>query len=103
MEEKTLDRTHWEKTQENEDIGSYGDPNSWQLLNKAWNKNEGWMKSTKVLNIPDLGCLVQVSTQQAGQIAEALTFVPGAYIANIENVENSPMLLPIKIFDKKEE
>jgi hypothetical protein len=36
------------------------------------------MKSTKVLPIANLGCLVQVSTQQGDHVAEALTFVRGA-------------------------
>ena len=35
------------------------------------------MKSTKVCNMPH-GCLVQVTTQQNDNVAEALEFIPGA-------------------------
>ena len=58
------------------DIGIYGDPSAWKCLCKAWSKQEGWMKSTKVLEIPNIGCLVQVSTQQWNEVAEAIVFVP---------------------------
>jgi len=100
MERKTLDVTKWDKSKDNDNAGSFGDPNIWALLNKAWNKTEGWMKSTKCLNVPDLGVLVQVSTHHKGQVAEAVTFVPGAYFCVPENCD--PQLLPIKTFDKKE-
>jgi hypothetical protein len=38
------------------------------------------MKSAKAMQTPS-GCVVQVTTQQGGNIAEALTFVPGVKIA----------------------
>ena len=41
---------------------------------------EGWMKSTKALEISGLGCLVQVSTQQGQNVAEAVTFVQNVHI-----------------------
>ena len=100
---KTLDKTYWHMTDEDGNIGSFGNPNAWTLLNKAWNKREKWMKSTKVLNIPMLGCLVQVSTQQGDNIAEAVTFVPGAYIAVVKGSEDAPMLLPMKSLNKGED
>jgi len=51
--------------------------NPFVLVGKAWNEDEGWMKSTKVCNMPH-GCLVQVTTQQNDNVAEALEFIPGA-------------------------
>jgi len=48
----------------------------WVTINKAWNDVEGWMKSTKALELP-YGVLVQVTTYERGNIAEALTYVPG--------------------------
>ena len=61
------------------DIEIYGDGDTFALLCKASSKEEGWMKSTKVCNLPN-GCLVQVSTQQGDNVAEALTFVPDVHI-----------------------
>ncbi|ASA22585.1 hypothetical protein [Paenibacillus donghaensis] len=62
------------------DIKVVGDGDTFALLCKASSESQGWMKSTKVCNLPN-GCLVQVSTQQANRdgsysVAEALTFVP---------------------------
>ena len=61
------------------DIEIFGDGDTFALLCKASSKEEGWMKSTKVCNLPN-GCLVQVSTQQGDNVAEAITFVPNVQI-----------------------
>lgn len=65
------------------DIVVFGDPGVWRCLCKASSKAESWMKSTKVMSLDGLGCLVQVTTQQinpdgSSSLAEALCFVPGA-------------------------
>jgi hypothetical protein len=57
-----------------------------QLLCKASSQTEGWMKSTKAMEIPGVGCVIQVTTQQKNidltySLAEAVTFVPGVSIA----------------------
>lgn len=62
------------------DIKVIGDGDTFKVLCKASSEMQGWMKSTKVANLPN-GCLVQVSTQQRNpdgsySLAEALTFVP---------------------------
>ena len=57
----------------------YGDGDTFQLLCKASSQSGGWMKSTKVCNLPN-GCLVQVTTQQGEHVAEAVTFVPDVHI-----------------------
>ena len=62
------------------DIKIFGNGDLFKLLCKASSKEEGWMKSTKAMEIPNVGCLVQVSTQQGDQVAEALEFVPGVKI-----------------------
>ena len=51
-----------------------------KLLCKASSKQEGWMKSTKAMEIENYGCVIQVSTQQGYQVAEAITFIPGIKI-----------------------
>lgn len=62
------------------DIEIYGDGDAFSLLCKASSLTQGWVKATKVCNVPG-GCIVQVSTQQKNKdnsysVAEALTFVP---------------------------
>ena len=42
------------------------------------------MKSTKGMEIEGVGCVVQVTTQQGDNVAEALTFVPGVKIELID-------------------
>jgi len=53
-----------------------GNGDMFELLCKASSKAEAWMKSTKAMEIPGVGCVVQVTTQQGDQVAEAVTFVP---------------------------
>jgi len=67
------------------DIITFGDGDTFRLLCKASSKEQGWMKSTKAMEIPGVGCVVQVTTQQVNpdkshSIAEALTFVPGVAV-----------------------
>ncbi len=66
------------------DLAVYGDGDTFALLCKASSQAQGWMKSTKVANIPG-GCLLQVTTQQRNPngsyaVAEALTYVPGVWL-----------------------
>lgn len=62
------------------DLQKYGDCDSFKLISKASSQSEDWMKSTKALEIPGVGCVVQVTTQQGTEVAEALAFVPGVRI-----------------------
>lgn len=66
------------------DLQVYGDGDTFALLCKASSQEQGWMKSTKVCNVPG-GCIVQVTTQQRNPdgsyaVAEALSYVPGVQI-----------------------
>ncbi len=73
------------------DLVVYGDGDLWHLLCKASSDVEGWMKSTKVMEItfdhdlPEcrtiVGCLVQVTTQQGDHVAEALTYIPNVMLS----------------------
>lgn len=79
--EKTLNITSIEDAETKvRDIEVIGNGNSFQLLCKASSKSEGWMKSAKAYEIPGVGCLVQVTTQQNDHVAEALVFVEGVTI-----------------------
>jgi hypothetical protein len=64
------------------DVEVFGDPGAWKLLGKASSKSQGWMKSTKAMETPG-GVVVQVSTQQGSNVAEALVFVPGATLEQV--------------------
>lgn len=78
---KTLNVTSVEDASKKvSDIEVIGNGNSFQLLCKASSKAEGWMKSAKAYEIPTVGCLVQVTTQQNDHVAEALVFVEGVTI-----------------------
>jgi hypothetical protein len=41
---------------------------------------QGQQQARKVGEIPGIGCLVQVTTQQGDNVAEAMSFVPGVKI-----------------------
>lgn len=86
MEPKSLHNTTANGASKNvKDIQFWGDGDLFKLLSKASSENEGWMKSTKAMEIPGVGCVVQVTTQQRNTdgsyaVAEAVTFVPGVRI-----------------------
>ena len=74
---KTLHNSTVSQARDNvRDINVFGDGDLFKLISKASSKSEGWMKSTKAMEIPGAGCLVQVTTQQGDHVAEAITFVP---------------------------
>lgn len=87
---KTLHNSDISGTRQNvKDVKVVGNGDMFRLLCKASSEVEGWMKSTKAMQTP-MGCVVQVTTQQRNtdgtySVAEALTFVPGAAIADDEN------------------
>lgn len=62
------------------DLKFWGDGDTMKLISKAFSKEEQWMKSTKAMEIEDVGCIVQATTLHKGMPAEALVFVPGVKI-----------------------
>ena len=71
------------------DLVVFGDGDTFKLICKASSAKEGWMKSTKAMEIAGVGVVVQVTTQQGDNVAEALQFIPGAVIIPIDgNKEN---------------
>lgn len=86
--EKTLINTDANGTSKNvKDIVFWGNGDTFKLISKASSVAEGWMKSTKAMEIEGVGCVVQVTTQQGNNIAEAITFVPGVRIKEEYNTE----------------
>lgn len=74
------------------DIVVFGNGDMFQLLCKASSENEGWMKSTKAMEIPGAGCVVQVTTQQRNpdgsySLDDAVTFVPQVQIKETRNAD----------------
>jgi hypothetical protein len=84
-EEKTLTNTSVDDVKKNvSDVVIVGNGDTFRLLCKASSKAQGWMKSAKAMEVPG-GCVVQVTTQQGDNVAEALTFVPGVKLADDVN------------------
>jgi len=75
------------------DIVFWGDGDTFKLISKASSVNEGWMKSTKAMEIDGVGCVVQVTTQQRNPdgsyaITDSVTFVPDTKIEETTNDES---------------
>ncbi len=78
------------------DIKVVGNGDMFRLLCKASSEKEGWMKSTKAMEVSG-GCVVQVTTQQRNPdgsyaVAEALTFVPNVELKNDNDFEGGRKL-----------
>ncbi len=90
MGDKTLDNTSIDDVKKKvKDVVVFGNGDAMQLLFKASSKEEGWMKSTKAMELSGVGCIVQSTTQQRNPdgsyaIAEALVFVPRVRIVDDE-------------------
>lgn len=90
MTEKTLYNSDISSARQNvKDIQVVGNGDMFCLLCKASSQVEGWMKSTKAMEVPG-GCVVQITTHQrnhdgTNSVAEALVFVPGVKIADDDN------------------
>ena len=87
---KTLHNSSVNEASRNvKDIKVFGDGDTFKLICKASSDNEGWMKSTKAMQIDDVGCVVQVTTQQDGNVSESITFVAGVKIVCIDGDKNN--------------
>ena len=90
MKDKTLSVENSNDAKEKiSDIKFVGNPDTFKLLCKASSEEEGWMKSTKVMEV-DNGCIIQVSTQQRNpdgsySLAEAITFASETKIKEKNN------------------
>ena len=66
--EKTLHNSTSSEAKKNvSDLIIWGDGDTFKLICKASSKREGWMKSTKAMEIEGVGCVVQVTTQQKNE------------------------------------
>lgn len=86
--EKTLINTDASAAKDNvKDIIFWGNGDTFKLISKASSVVEGWMKSSKAMEIEGVGCVVQVTTQQGNNVAEAVTFVPNVKIEETKDEE----------------
>ena len=92
MAEKSLHNTCANGATKNvKDIVFWGNGDTFKLISKASSEAEGWMKSTKAMDVGN-GVVVQVTTQQRNldgsyAVAEALTYVPNVKIVEIFNTD----------------
>ena len=94
MSEKTLHNSDISGATKNvPDIQKFGDGDMFKLLCKASSKKEDWMKSTKAMEIRGIGCIVQVTTQQGNNVAEAVTFVPNVRIVDDEKCNGRKLVM----------
>lgn len=85
---KTLSNTTADEAKKKvKDIIFWGNGDTFKLISKASLEQEGWMKSTKAMEIENLGCVIQVTTQQGSNVSEALTYVPNCKISEEKNEE----------------
>lgn len=68
----------------------FGNPDMWVCIAKAWNKQEEWMKSTKVLEVRGVGVFLQTTTREGNQISESVYFAPGICL-NLMKTELVPL------------
>lgn len=90
---KSLHNTDSDGAKKNvKDIVFFGDGDTFKLISKASSEKEGWMKSTKAMEIVGVGCVVQTTTQQRNpdgsySLTDAVTFVPNCGISETKNDE----------------
>ncbi len=81
MSEKTLCNENIAQVKQNvSDVKVFGNGDLFQLISKASSKEQGWMKSTKAMEIAGVGCVIQITTQHKDNVAEACVFVPNVKI-----------------------
>jgi len=81
---KILDITDAKGAKDNiPDLKRWGDADTWKLIAKVSSESGRWMKSTKAMEVKGVGCMVQVTTQQGDNIAEAIEFMPFVTIVDV--------------------
>lgn len=87
---KTLRNTDSDGATKNvRDIVFWGNGDTFKLISKAFSESEEWMKSTKAMQIDGVGCVIQVTSQQGNNIAEAVTFVPNVKIDDVVDINGN--------------
>lgn len=71
--------------QNTSDAKFFGNGDMFQLLGKFSSKAQGTMKSTKAMQIDNVGCVIQSSTERVDtegkiSVAECMVFVPACHV-----------------------
>jgi len=100
--QKTLHNTTANGAKKNvKDIQFWGDGDTFKLISKASSEAEGWMKSTKAMEIESIGCVIQTTTQQRNpdgsySLCDTTTFVKDVKISEQLNSDNEVISRKIK-------
>lgn len=100
MSPKTLGNTDVNAAKKNvSDLVVFGNGDLFKLISKASSQSEGWMKSTKAMDV-GIGCFVQITTQQRNPdgsytVGEGLAYAAGIYIAGEGESRSLKPILPI--------
>lgn len=83
------------------DIQFWGDGDTFKLISKASSEAEGWMKSTKAMEIESIGCVIQTTTQQRNpdgsySLCDTTTFVKDVKISEQLNSDNEVISRKLK-------
>lgn len=95
---KTLGNTTASQAKDNvKDIVFWGDGDTFKLISKASSEKEGWMKSTKAMEIVNVGCVVQTTTQQRNPdgsyaLTDSVCFVPNCHVEEIQENPTSKVV-----------
>jgi hypothetical protein len=99
--QKTLHNTTANEATKNGQDGSWGDGDTFKLISKASSEAEGWMKSTKAMEIESIGCIIQTTTQQRNpdgsySLCDTTTFVKDVKISEQLNSDNEVVSRKLK-------
>lgn len=64
-------------------VETFGDEESFVLLCEASSKKENWIKTTRIMTIVGVGVVLSVTTRQGENISEALQFIPGVKLLEV--------------------
>ena len=74
------------------DLVVFGNGDTWKLLCKVSSKEQGFMKSTKALEVEGVGCVLQTTTEFRNRVdavtncTDSVVFVPGVTV--IDDLDN---------------
>jgi hypothetical protein len=89
---RTMDNVRPVNERKPDGTQTFGPAGLWKTLFKAWNDREGWFKTTKAMELPGYGVLIQTTNNENGQICDDSEKVPGLKLE--PNGDGSYRLVP---------
>ena len=93
QQEKSLNNTDFNGTQQNvPDVVFFGDTDCWKLICKASSQKQGWMKTTKAMDVNGTSVIVQTETQQRNPdgsyaLSQAVVFVQRCSVLEVLDID----------------